>query len=457
MDKTDKDEFDIFIANSVYPEADTVFTTHLKSLKDVKDDCFVVLDTNALLAPYKIGPETLDGIKSTYEGLVLKSQLVIPGQVSREFAKQRANKLTELFRNLNRKKNIPKLQKGRYPLLESLPSYKEATRLEKEIDKLLQEYGKTVTNVLQNIREWTWDDPVSSMYSELFSKDIIIDPQLEKEKLRDELHRRKIHHLPPGYKDANKDDQGIGDLLIWYTILEMGEKLKKSVIFVSTDEKADWWYKSEGQALYPRYELVDEYRRFSDGQSFHIVSFSELLDLYGASEDVVMEIRESELRERKEQDYSDLTSREIEILELCQQGMMNEEIAEITSLGAGTVRNYLSSIYSKLDARNRSEAIQNAIDVGLLQPVELKKEMIENIQQKMRPTLVKDYLRISSREIEVLELLRQGFKNSEIAGKLKIGDGTTRNYTSSIYEKLGVRNRVEAVQKALELGLISDA
>ena len=59
----------------------------------------------------------------------------------------------------------------------------------------------------------------------------------------------------------------------------------------------------------------------------------------------------------------------------------------------------------------------------------------------MRPTLVRDYLGISSQEIEILELLKQGFKNSEIASKLEIGNGTTRNYISSIYEKLEVRNR----------------
>jgi hypothetical protein len=66
------------------------------------------------------------------------------------------------------------------------------------------------------------------------------------------------------------------------------------VIFVSSDEKADWRYKSEGQTLYPRYELADEYRRNSEGQSFHIIQFSNFLDLYGASEEVVEEIRQKE-------------------------------------------------------------------------------------------------------------------------------------------------------------------
>ena len=61
-----------------------------------------------------------------------------------------------------------------------------------------------------------------------------------------------IHHIPPGYKDAGKEDSGIGDLLIWHTILELGKVHKKSVIFVSGDEKPDWFKQSQNVALHLR-------------------------------------------------------------------------------------------------------------------------------------------------------------------------------------------------------------
>ena len=455
MMENGNNNYDIFIANSVYPDAEAIFTARLKPLLEIKKDCVIVLDTNALLVPYTISSKSLGEIKKTYTNLVRQKRLVIPGQVAREFAKQRANKLSELFQQLHRKLgNLPQLQRGKYPLLEDLPSYRKALELEREIDGLLRDYKEIVKTVLQNVRDWTWNDPVSSLYSDLFSEDVVFDPDIDKDKIVEDLERRKIHHIAPGYKDAGKEDKGIGDLLIWHTILEIGKSRKQSVIFVSGDEKSDWWYQSEGQSLYPRHELIDEYRRFSEGQSFHIVSFSKLLDLYGVSEDVVSEIREKEQQSLFEED--NITPREIAILKLCQQGRTNEEIAEITGLGSGTVRNYLSRVYSKLGARNRVEAIQLAIASGILQPIEPKREIIDQIKESMVPTAVATYLALTPRELEILHLMHHGLQNREIAEQLEISDGTTRNYTSSIYDKLGVRNRVEAIQKALELGLISD-
>ena len=48
-----------------------------------------------------------------------------------------------------------------------------------------------------------------------------------------------------------------------------------------------------------------------------------------------------------------------------------------------------------------------------------------------------------------------GATNREIAGQLFLSPHTVKEHTSSLYRKLGVRNRAEAVQKAQRLGLIS--
>ncbi|HZB77018.1 MAG TPA: response regulator transcription factor [Solirubrobacteraceae bacterium] len=62
---------------------------------------------------------------------------------------------------------------------------------------------------------------------------------------------------------------------------------------------------------------------------------------------------------------------------------------------------------------------------------------------------------LTEREREVLDLIAGGSTNREIAEQLFLSPHTVKEHTSSLYRKLQVRNRAEAVQKAQRLGLIS--
>lgn len=61
---------------------------------------------------------------------------------------------------------------------------------------------------------------------------------------------------------------------------------------------------------------------------------------------------------------------------------------------------------------------------------------------------------LTAREIEILQLVAKGLRYTTIASRLYLSSGTVRNYASTAYTKLGVRNKEEAVQKALEIGII---
>jgi LuxR family transcriptional regulator, maltose regulon positive regulatory protein len=61
---------------------------------------------------------------------------------------------------------------------------------------------------------------------------------------------------------------------------------------------------------------------------------------------------------------------------------------------------------------------------------------------------------LSEREVEVLHLIAQGRSNPEIAEELIIALGTVKAHTSTIYRKLDVRSRTEAVLRAQELGIL---
>lgn len=63
--------------------------------------------------------------------------------------------------------------------------------------------------------------------------------------------------------------------------------------------------------------------------------------------------------------FGGLTERELQVLRCISDGLANRQIAERMYLSEGTVKNYISSIYSKLNVQNRASAMRKAAEEGL--------------------------------------------------------------------------------------------
>ena len=91
-------------------------------------------------------------------------------------------------------------------------------------------------------------------------------------------------------------------------------------------------------------------------------------------------------------------------------------------------------------------------DAALLDPI-VTQRIFQEIRRAVKEEEASAFAVLSQQEKHVLMLVSEGKTNREIAKSLFLGEGTVRNYVSSILSKLGTSNRAEAAAYAVEHNL----
>ena len=90
-----------------------------------------------------------------------------------------------------------------------------------------------------------------------------------------------------------------------------------------------------------------------------------------------------------------------------------------------------------------------------IETVVIEKEVyLDRNEEFVLNTSLISQLELSRREMEILGLLAQGHSNQEIAAKLFVSLSTVKTHIQNLFEKLDVKRRMQAVEKAKRLKLI---
>jgi DNA-binding NarL/FixJ family response regulator len=135
----------------------------------------------------------------------------------------------------------------------------------------------------------------------------------------------------------------------------------------------------------------------------------------------------------------------------------------VAGLQAGVVKATLartasgSEIIAALEAVAAGLAVFDAETLNALLSPQIRNPgdpRLAEAQDEPLPPVERELDALTTREREVLEMLAEGLSNKEIAWRMKISDHTVKFHVASIFSKLDVSTRTEAVMQGIRRGLV---
>lgn len=268
----------------------------------------IVFDTNVLLSLYRRPLEVREDIVAVLNNI--KSRIWIPHQVGFEFHNHR---LEEANRPITAIKGLAerfcKFADEIKQVYENNP-YLDYKKINTLLGRSCHSIERNAAIWLKKSPDYLRNDKILNELTDIFDGRVgeAYSEQrlLEIYKTGDERYANKI---PPGYKDRKKqqgDSNRFGDLIIWYQIIDKAKLEKKDIIFVTDDEKEDWWEMYEGNKTGPCHELIREFRNNTDNRIVWFYTTERFLKEVKAREGITVKPKTIEDVKRPVIGYSSL-------------------------------------------------------------------------------------------------------------------------------------------------------
>lgn len=242
--------------------------------KDLWNTATFVFDTNIFLNLYRYSNKTRNQLLESFEWL--GARIWMPYQVALEFCKERYSIINEANKRFDdigaEADNLINNWKKKLRLDDNDPDVDELAKYMKEWITKKKDSNYCIFDVTNDEVLNRLLDMFEGKTGEAFSRE-------NKMSIEQEGDRRYAEKLPPGYRDIKKTENRFGDLLIWKEILNYAKVQDVDIIFVTHDQKEDWWNISSGKTIGPRIELRKEFYK-ETGHRFHMYTMSSFLEFF---------------------------------------------------------------------------------------------------------------------------------------------------------------------------------
>lgn len=285
-------------------------------LAEALRSALVVVDANVLLNLYRYNESTRDDLLGLLRGV--GDRLWVPHQVMREFWR---NRLTVLAgRATATDQVLEALAKQQRAADAALHQWAKTTALADAVrDDLVGQVAALHQELVDAIGSHTppspdspgmpGREPVLDQLEALLRGKVGAKPEPTRwTELVKEGKRRAAAKEPPGYLDAGKDESNLpegaaGDYLVWAQAVQEAARRDTDLLFVTGDEKEDWWWRYRSEFLGPRVELVEQFAAEAGKQLYmmrpvDLLRRASALDVEVRSESVSDVARVSENREQ---------------------------------------------------------------------------------------------------------------------------------------------------------------
>lgn len=274
-----------------------------KEIKTIWNEGILTVDTNVLLDLYRYHSNTQKALLESLNGF--KGRTWLSYQVADEFFRNRNNVILSATGAFNEAERL--ILEVKKSIEEPLKKLKSSRIIPDELEQKLEiDITSAINNAEESVRKikdahpnYRKNDFILNNICSLFQARV--GAPFDKETLADilkEAKRRKDNKIPPGFKDSSKDgDRPYGDYVVWRQIIDYVKNEKKPLIFVTSEQKEDWWEKASGQTIGPLYELVKEFyeetgQRFLFYRTDRFLEFSNERSGKKTNSDAVAEIRD---------------------------------------------------------------------------------------------------------------------------------------------------------------------